>query len=349
MGRIRDIAVTTKAYALLDGFGLDRLSVMEWPPDPLPHGHVRIAVEAVSLNRRDLLLVEGTYAPRLRMPAIPGCDAAGHVIEKGTGCIRFSVGDRVVAHMFPDWLAGPPSSESLRSGLGGPVLQGTLRTEMVLPESDLLAVPEHLDMLQAATLPCAALTAWSAIAKFGGVRPGRTVLVQGTGGVSIFALQFAKLLGATVVATSSTPEKLARLLELGADAVFNYRHDPNWAERARSHVGGGFDLIVEVAGGDNLDNTVRMAKVGGMVAVIGVLAGNKAQVSLPLVLMRQIALQGVTCGSLADFRDMLAAIAAAKLSPVVSNVFAFSHAREAFAAMRDGRHFGKIVIDVAAG
>jgi NADPH:quinone reductase-like Zn-dependent oxidoreductase len=280
------------------------------------------------------------------MPAILGCDAAGHVAELGEGCRRFKVGDRVMAHMFPDWLAGTPTSESLRSALGGPVRHGTLRTEIVLPEANLLPVPAHLDMREAATLPCAALTGWAAVAKFGKARPGHTVLIEGTGGVSIFALQFAKMLGAFVVATSSTDEKLARLTKLGADAVVNYREDLNWAETARAHAGGTFDLVVEVVGGDTLDAAVRIVRPGGMVALIGVLAGVKAPVTLPLVVMRQIALQGVTCGSLEDFRDMLRAIEATKLRPVISDVFPFSGAHEAFVAMRDGRHFGKIVIEV---
>jgi NADPH:quinone reductase-like Zn-dependent oxidoreductase len=336
-----------KAYALTDGFGLERLSLVDWPAEPLPDGHVRLSIEAVSLNRRDLLAVEGSYAPRLRMPAILCSDAAGHVVETGSSCTRFTRGDRVVAHMFPDWLAGAPTTEALRCSLGGRVRQGTLRTEIVLPEATLLAVPPHLDVREAATLPCAAITAWSAVAKFGRVRPGQSVLIQGTGGVSIFALQFAKLFGATVVATSSHPEKLERLRALGADAVVNYRTDPNWPETAKSHVGGAFDLIIEVAG--EVDAALRMVRPGGMVALIGVLTGATAQITLPLVVMRQVALQGVTCGSGQDFRDMLAAMTAAPLHPIISDVFPFARAHDAFAAMRDGTHFGKIVIDVAAG
>jgi NADPH:quinone reductase-like Zn-dependent oxidoreductase len=338
----------TKAYALDHGFGLDRLALAEWPAEALPYGHVRIAIEAVSLNRRDLLLVEGKYAPRLRFPAVPCSDAAGRIAEAGPGCMRFAVGDRVVAHMFPDWLAGTPTAQALRASLGGPVRQGTLRTEIVLPEAGVLPIPDHLDAREAATLPCAAITAWAAVAKFGRARPGRTVLIQGTGGVSIFALQFAKLLGATVVATSSSSEKLDRLRALGADTVFKYRSDPQWTEKARAATDDGFDLVIEVVGGDGLDATIRLTRVGGTIAVIGQLAGNTAQMTLPLVVMRQIALQGVTCGSLEDFRDMLAAMAAAKLKPVISNVVPFSRARDAFALMRDGSHFGKIVVDVTS-
>jgi NADPH:quinone reductase-like Zn-dependent oxidoreductase len=333
-----------KAYALADGFGLDRLRLTDWPAEPLTDGHVRIAIEAVSLNRRDLLLVEGRYAPRLRMPAIPCSDAAGRVIETGPGCTRFAVGDRVVAHMFPDWLSGTPTAEGLRASLGGPVRQGTLRSEIVLPETTLLAVPTYLDAREAATLPCAALTAWSAIARFGAVGPGSSVLVQGTGGVSVFALQFAKQRGATVVATSSHPDKRARLTALGADAVVDYR-DPNWGEIAKRHVDGVFDLIVEVAG--EIDTVLRMVRPGGMVALIGVLSGGTARITLPLVVMRQVALQGVTCGTWEDFRDMLAAMTQAELRPVISDAIPFARAHDAFIAMREGRHFGKIVIDVA--
>lgn len=338
--------MTVDAYALTEGFGLDRLRRVDWPAERVPFGHVRVAVQAVSLNRRDLLLVEGTYAPRLRMPAVPCSDAAGVVTETGEGCTRLAVGDRVVAHMFPDWIAGPPSTETLRSSLGGTVRQGTLRREIVLPEATLLKVPEHLDVREAATLPCAALTAWAAVAKFGKARPGRTVLVQGTGGVSIFALQFAKLLGAAVVATSSSEARLARLRALGADAVVNYREDPKWWETARAHTERGFDLVVEVAGGESLDRAIRITRVGGTVAAIGVLAGRDASITLPLVVMRQIAVQGVTCGSLADFHDMLAAIEVARLRPVISDVFPFARVPDAFAALRKGAHFGKIVIEL---
>lgn len=333
-----------KAYALSDGFGLDKLRLVDWPAEPLPDGHVRVAIEAVSLNRRDLLLVQGTYAPRLRMPAVPCSDMAGRVVEVGPGASRHKVGDRVVAHMFPDWLSGTPTAEALRASLGGPVRQGTLRTEMVLPETALLAVPPYLGSREAAALPCAALTAWSAIEKFGAVGPGTSVLIQGTGGVSVFALQFAKARGAIVVATSSQAEKRKRLVALGADHVVDYR-EPNWADTAKGHVGGAFDLIVEVAG--EIDTVLRMVRPGGMVGLIGVLGGATAQITLPLVVMRQVALQGVTCGSWEDLRDMLAAMTDAQMRPVISDVFPFAHAHDAFAAMRNGTHFGKIVIDVA--
>src|SRR5262249_19014893 len=297
-----------------------------------------------SLNRRDLLLVEGVYAPRLRMPAIPCSDAAGRVLECGAGATRFKTGDQVVAHMFPDWLAGTPGAEAVRASVGGRVRQGTLRREMVLPEATLLPIPPLLTAAEAATLPCAALTAWAAVVKFGQARPGRAVLVQGTGGVSLFALQFARMIGAIVVATSSRDDKLDTLRALGADAVVNYT-DPDWAEAARRHVGGAFDLVIDVAG--NLDVSIRSVRPGGMVATIGVLSGAKAEITLPLVVMRQVALQGVTCGSCEDFRDMLAAIAAAEIHPVISHGVPVASAHEAFTAMRDGAHVGKVVVEMS--
>src|SRR5262245_17904690 len=332
----------TSSYALADGFGLERLTVTEWPHDTSGDGLVRGAIEAVSLNRRDRLLVEGKYAPRLRVPAIPCSGAAGRVTAARPGS-RFAPGDRVVAHMFPDWLAGPPTSEALRSALGGPVRQGTLRREMVLADSTLHAIPAHLDFREAATLPCAALTAWMAVARFGAAGPGCSVLTQGTGGVSIFALQFAKALGARVVATSSAPPKLAHLRELGADAVVDYRA-ADWGATAQRHVGGAFDLIVDVAA--NLDTSIRMVRPGGMVAEISVLAWDKSEITLPLVVMLQVALQVVTCGSGEDFADMLAAVSSTRLRPVISQVVPFAHAPDAFVAMRDGTHFGKIVVEM---
>lgn len=332
----------SEAWALVDGFGLDKLQRVSWPREELKPGEARIAVDAVSLNRRDVLLVDGVYAPRLRFPAIPCSDVAGHILEAAPGSSR-KVGERVVAHMFPLWLGGRPTSEKLRSGLGGIGNQGTLRSEMVLPEAILRPIPAHLDAREASTLPCAALTAWSAVAKFGEVGPDSRVLIQGTGGVSLFALQFAKQRGAFVVATSSKADKMAKLTALGADVVLDYT-DPAWIEAAKKHTDDGFDLIVEVAGGADLDGTLRLVRPGGMVAVIGVLSGARTQLTLPLVLMRQVTMQGVTCGSLADFDAMLAEIGQHALRPVVSDIFGFGDARAALAAMSGNKFFGKIVV-----
>ncbi len=335
----------SQAYALIDGFGLDKLQCIDWPREPLQPGEARVSIEAVSLNRRDVLLVEGVYAPRLHFPAIPCSDAAGRIVEVAPGSAR-QIGERVVAHMFPLWRDGRPTSEKLRSGLGGIANQGTLRTEMVLPEDILRPIPAHLDARSASTLPCAALTAWSAVAKFGQVGPDSRVLVQGTGGVSLFALQFAKLRGAFVVATSSRPEKMDKLRALGADVVLDYT-DPGWADAAKRSTEDGFDLIVEVAGGADLDGTLRLVRPGGMVAVIGVLSGARAQLTLPLVLMRQVSMQGVTCGSLVDFDAMLADIEWHRLFPVVSDVFSFADARTALQAMSGNAFFGKIVVEAS--
>lgn len=328
---------------VIPAFGLDKLArVRRETADPGP-GEVRIAVKAVSLNRRDVLLAEGVYNPRQILPVVPCSDGSGIVEAVGPGVTRLRPGDRVVVHFFTGWIAGEPTTEKLATALGGPGGDGTLRERMILPEASLLPIPDGLSFEAAAALPCAGLTAWSALA---GVKPGDSVLVQGTGGVSIFALQFAKLAGARVVATTSSPEKAERLKALGADAILNYRDDPDWARHARDAAGGRLDLIVDVGGASTLDASLRVIRPGGTIALVGVLGGAAATVTLPLAVMRQVRLQGVTCGDREAFEAMLRAVALHRLEPVISHVFDFPEAPAAFSAMAAQSHFGKIVVRV---
>ncbi|WP_158815857.1 NAD(P)-dependent alcohol dehydrogenase [Methylocapsa sp. S129] len=336
--------MTNKAWALRGGFGIDRLALEERPEREPGFGEARVRIEWVSLNRRDLLLVEGIYNPRQALPIVPCSDGAGIVEALGAGCERVQVGDRVVVHFFPGWIAGEPDMAKLATGLGGPGGDGTLQQTLVIAEQALVRLPEALSTQAAATLPCAALTAWCAIVEQGGVRPGSVVLTQGTGGVSLFAVQFAKMLGARVVATTSSDAKAATLSELGADAIVNYRTDPDWARRARELAGGPIDLIVEVGGADTLDASLRLIRPGGTIALIGVLSGAKAAINLPLAVMRQVRLQGVTCGHRENFEAMLRAIAAHGIDPVISHRFGFGEAREAFQCMARNEHVGKIVV-----
>jgi NADPH:quinone reductase-like Zn-dependent oxidoreductase len=307
-----------------------------------------VRVEWVSLNRRDLLLVEGVYNPRQVLPVVPCSDGAGTVEAVGDGCARVKVGDRVVAHFFPGRIAGEPDMAKLSSALGGPGGDGALQQTMVISEQALVRLPQAISTEAAATLPCAALTAWSAVVEHGGVKPGSVVLTQGTGGVSLFAVQFAKMLGARVVATTSSEAKAEKLRALGADHVVNYRTEADWARQARDLAGGRVDLVVEVRGADTLDASLRLVRPGGTVALIGVLSGAKASINLPLVVMRQVRLQGVTCGHRENFEAMLRAIDAHGIDPVISHRFAFAAAREAFQCMAGNDHVGKIVIDMAA-
>jgi NADPH:quinone reductase-like Zn-dependent oxidoreductase len=329
------------------GFGIDRLALDERPLSKPGFGEARVRIEWVSLNRRDLMLVEGVYNPRQVLPIVPCSDGAGTVEALGEGCRRLKVGDRVVVHFFPGWIAGEPDMAKLATALGGPGGDGALQQTLVIAEQALLRLPDSVSTQAAATLPCAALTAWSAVVEYGGLRPGATVLTQGTGGVSLFAVQFAKMLGARVVATTSSEAKAAKLRELGADCVVDYRAEPDWARRARDLAGGAIDLIVEVGGADTLDASLRLIRPGGTIALIGVLSGARAAINLPLAVMRQVRLQGVTCGHRENFEAMLRAIAAHGINPVISHRFGLAEARAAFACMAANDHVGKIVIAMA--
>ncbi len=262
-----------KAYRLHELVGPDGLKLEELPgPTPGP-GQVLIRLRAVSLNFRDLMVVKGAYNPKLRLPIVPVSDGAGEVVATGAGATRFKPGQRVVACFMPGWLEGPPDEEKGRSALGGGGL-GLLAEEAVLPEEGLLPIPAHLDFDEAATLPCAAVTAWNALFECGGVKPGDTVLTQGTGGVSLFALQLARLAGARVIAMSGSDEKLQRAIELGASDGINYKATVDWDKRVRELTGGkGVDHIVEVGGAGTLPRSLRAVRVGGTIALIGVLSG----------------------------------------------------------------------------
>ncbi len=339
--------MTNQAWALRGGFDIDRLALEQRPVRAPGFGEARVRLEWVSLNRRDLLLVEGVYNPGQALPVVPCSDGAGTVEALGEGCARVKAGDRVVVHFFPGWIAGEPDMAKLASALGGPGGDGTLQQTIVVSEQALVRLPETISTQAAATLPCAALTAWSAVVDQGGVKPGSFVVTQGTGGVSLFAVQFAKMLGARVVATTSSEAKATKLRELGADHVVNYRTEADWARRTRDLAGGVVDLIVEVRGADTLEASLRMIRPGGTIALIGVLSGAKASINLPLAVMRQVRLQGVTCGHRENLEAMLRAVEAHGIDPVISHRFALAEAREAFRCMAGNDHLGKIVIDMA--
>ncbi|AYJ85445.1 NAD(P)-dependent alcohol dehydrogenase (plasmid) [Sphingomonas paeninsulae] len=311
-------------------------------PGPGP-GEVLVAIRAVSLNYRDVLQLRGAYNPRQELPLIPCSDAAGDVIAVGIGVKSFAVGDRVVNHGLPGWQDGPFRTDRDRIMYGGPD-DGTLATHRLFRASTILHVPDHLSFVEAGTLTCAGLTAWSAVVTHGAVRPGETIVIQGTGGVSIFALQFAKLAGARTVVTSSSLEKLQRVKQLGADHVIDYG-DAEWPQQIRALTDGrGADAIVEVAG--TINDSVRAIRGGGVILSVGVLAASDPTVNLPMIVMRAVRLQGVTLGSLAEMREMLNAIGLAKLRPIVDSVVAFDDADKAFDYYGQTNIFGKVVIEL---
>jgi NADPH:quinone reductase-like Zn-dependent oxidoreductase len=335
-----------RAVEIRGGFGLDNLALVE-RPDPRPGpGQALVRLRAASLNYRDLLTVEGKYNPKQKLPLIPCSDGAGEVVEVGDGVTRVQAGERVCPVFAQKWIAGAPTREKLRSTLGGP-LDGTLAELAVFDQEGLVTIPEHLSDEEAATLPCAAVTAWSALVTEGGVTAGDTVLVQGTGGVSLFALQIAKLLGARVIATSSRDDKLARAREMGAAEGINYRDTPEWGVRAKELTGGaGVDHVVEVGGAGTLQQSLRAVRFGGTISLIGNLAGTKTELLLTQIFMQRIRVNGILVGHRESFEAMNRAIALHQLRPVIDRAFPLEEAHAAFDHMAAGDHFGKIVITI---
>lgn len=335
-----------RAIEIRGGFGLDNLQLGE-RPDPAPGpGEVLLRMRAVSLNYRDLMTVEGSYNPRQPLPLVPCSDGVGEVAAVGEGVSRVAVGDRVATLFSQGWMGGRPTVEELRATLGGP-LDGTLAELMVLPERGVIRVPEHLSDAEAATLPCAALTAWSALVEQGRVAAGDTVLVQGTGGVSIFALQFAQMLGARVIVLSSSDDKLVKARRLGAWQEINYLDDPQWGKTVRELTGGvGVDHIVEVGGAGTLAQSLQAIRVGGEISLVGVLAGGASELSIVPVFMKCVRIQGLLVGSRQAFERMNRAVAQHELRPVVDGVLPFAQARAAFEHLRSGAHFGKVCIGI---
>lgn len=337
--------VAMRCYEL-QAFGLAGLRAVERPEPQPAAGEVRIRVRAASLNYRDWMMIQGLYNPKQKLPLIPLSDGAGEVDAVGDGVTRCKVGDRVAAIFSQRWLSGPPAIEKLRAAMGGP-LDGMLSEYRVLSEEGVVRFPEHLSFEEAAALPCAGVTAWNALVESGGIHPGHTVLVQGTGGVSIFALQFAKMNGARVIVTSSSDEKLARARALGADECINYTLNPEWDRQAKALTGGtGVDHIVEVGGAGTIARSLRAVRVGGTISIIGVLGGTSTDTSLIPILMQSLRIQGITVGSREMFESMNRAITLAHMTPAVDRVFEFGDAHAAFEHLSRGAHFGKIALRI---
>ncbi|MBE7412170.1 MAG: NAD(P)-dependent alcohol dehydrogenase [Leptospiraceae bacterium] len=331
----------------IDSFGLENIQYKEIPdPAPVESSEVLVRFRAASLNYRDYLVVTGKYNPKFPLPLIPCSDGAGEVVEIGKNIKNFSVGDRVCATFAPNWDSGKPTKKEIRASLGGP-LDGTLREYAVLPESGLVKIPSHLSFEEGATLPCAALTAWSALFGESPVLPGESVVIQGTGGVSIFALQFAKLAGAKVILTSSSDEKLSQGRKLGADFLINYKTDPKWSKKVREFTNGeGADHIVEVGGAGTLDESIQSVKLFGSIYLIGVLSGSSPSLNLLPIVMGQVKIQGIVIGPKKSFEKMNRAITENSIHPVIDKIFPLEETRRAIEYLRDGKHFGKIVITI---
>jgi len=331
-----------KAMVLEGGAGLDHLKLIDRPePRPGP-GEVLVRLKAASINYRDLVTVT-MAAPR--RPLIPLSDGAGVVEAVGEGVTRLAAGDLVMPGFFPHWTAGRPTPQRL-AALGG-ALDGVACEAIALTAEGVSKAPSGWSAEQAATLPCAAVTAWRGLMVEGKLSAGQTVLVQGTGGVSIFALQFAKLAGARVIVTSSSDEKLERAKSMGADDVINYRTTPDWATAARELTGGrGVDHVVEVGGAGTFQQSIAACALGGSIAVIGVLSGFVKDLNVAAMFGGNLHINGITVGSREHVEQMVAAIQVAKLKPVIDRKFPLAELPQALALMQSGGHFGKVVIDI---
>jgi NADPH:quinone reductase-like Zn-dependent oxidoreductase len=335
-----------KAYQITGTDGLKSLQCVSLAdPSPGP-GEVLVRIRAVSLNYRDHMNVMGIRGVTGPVPRIPCSDGAGEVVGWGEGVTNWKTGEQVVIPFMPSWLEGEFSQAHAAQALGGAV-DGLLRELAVIRAEALLPVPAYLSPEEAATLPCAAVTAWDALHSRGGLKAGDKVLVLGTGGVSIFALQFAKLAGAQVLATTSSEEKARRLLELGADAVHNYQTDPAWDEWVLAQTGGrGVDRVIEIGGPETLNRSIKATRFGGHIALIGVLTGTSGEIQTVQILRKGIRLDGIYVGSREMFAEMLGTMEKSQMRPIIDSTFAFEEAAEAFARIESGRHFGKIVIRV---
>lgn len=330
------------AFELRNKVGLENLARAERAePQPGPD-QVLIKMRSASLNYRDSLIVNGYYNPDLPLPFTPLSDGVGSVISVGQNVTRVKPGDRVAGTFVQNWLSGdaPENFSTL-----GADMDGVLAQYVVLHQDGVVRVPEHLTDEEAATLPCAAVTAWSALMGQGTLKPGETVLVQGTGGVSLFALQFARIAGARVIVISSSDEKLQRARALGATEGINYKQTPEWDKEVLELTSGkGVDYVVEVGGAGTVSRSLNAVRKGGQISLIGILSGISAELSMLPILMKQIRVQGIYVGSRAMFEKMNDAISLNKLKPVVDRVFPFEEATGAIKYMQQGTHVGKITI-----
>ncbi|MFN6571727.1 NAD(P)-dependent alcohol dehydrogenase [Dendronalium sp. ChiSLP03b] len=335
-----------KAYEIQSNTGIDALKLVDRPEPKPAAGQVLIKVRATSLNYRDLLVAEGAYGSGVKYPLIPLSDGAGEVVAVGEGVTRVKIGDRVAGIFFQNWIYGSLSKEKMKSDLGGGI-DGVLAEYVVLHQEGLVILPDHLSYSEGATLPCAAVTAWQALVTKGNVSPNDSVLLLGTGGVSIFALQFAKIHGARAIVTSSSDEKLARAKQLGADETINYKTTPDWEKQVYALTNRtGVDRVVEVGGAGTFPKSLQAVRIGGQISYIGVLSGRGNEIDPTPILFKSLTVQGIYVGSREMFEAMNQAIAQHQLQPIIDRVFSFTEAREAYLYLKSAAHFGKVVIEI---
>lgn len=336
--------MSNKTVYVQAGGGYERVTIGDSEARVPEKGEISVRLRANSLNYHDFAVVSGMWGPA--EARIPMADGAGEVIAVGEGVEEFKVGDSVVSTFFPDWIDGVPLVEGFVS-VPGDGVDGYAREQVTARATSFTLAPTGWTHAEASTLTTAGLTAWRALMADDSLKPGDTVLIQGTGGVSIFALQFAKMAGATVIATSSSDEKLARLKAMGADHLINYRKDTNWGETARQLTGGrGVDHVIEVGGPSTLEQSMIASRVGGHISVIGILSGVAGQLSFVPALVKQLRLQGVLVGSRTQQQEMIRAINANGMRPVIDRHFPLINIVEAFRYQETNQHFGKICLDI---
>jgi NADPH:quinone reductase-like Zn-dependent oxidoreductase len=333
-----------RAFEIVSDGGVDALALNQRQTSEPGDGEILVAVRATSINYRDLSTIEDPVARGIPYPRIPNSDGAGEVIGVGAGVTRFKRGDRIAGCFFQNWIDGGISTGAMSSAMGGPI-DGVLAETVVLSEEGAVHIPGHMSFEEAATLPCAGLTAWNCLVEQGSLKAGSVALFLGTGGVSIYGLQIAKMMGARAIVTSSSDEKLERAKSLGADELINYRQTPDWESRVLELTDGiGVDVTIETGGGGTLEKTMEATRVGGTISLIGVLSGGL--VNPTTVMRKSIRLQGVYVGNRRMFEDMNAAFSLNRLHPVIDQVFEFEDAPAAFHAMRAAGHFGKLVVKI---
>lgn len=335
--------MSSRAIVVQKGGGYDQVGLSVREASAPSAGELTVRLHACSLNYHDFAVVSGLWGPA--EPRIPMADGAGEVVAVGEGVTEFAVGDHVVSTFFPTWLSGEPRIEGFAT-VPGDGVDGYAREVVTAPVNAFTQAPKGWRHVESATLTTAALTSWRALFSDDQLKAGDTVLVQGTGGVSIFALQFAKMAGATVIATSSSDEKLARLRAIGADHVINYRTHANWGQMAREYTGGiGVDHVVDVGGPATLDQSLAAVRVGGHISLIGILTGLGGPLDILGALVKQVRLQGVLVGNRAQQQDMIRAIDATGMKPIVDKVFPLEEIVAAFRYQESNRHFGKICLE----
>lgn len=333
-----------RVYEIVSDAGVDALALNERESPEPGKGEILVRMRASSINYRDLSTIEDPVPRGIAMPRIPNSDGAGEVLAVGDGVTRFKAGDRVAGCFFQDWSDGGISATAMASAMGG-AIDGVLAEKVVLNEAGAVHLPDHLSYEEGATLPCAGLTAWNCLVEQGGLKPGKTALFLGTGGVSIIGLQIAKMMGARAIITSSSEAKLERARNLGADELINYRETPDWQARVLEMTDGeGVDVTIETGGGGTLEKTMEATRIGGTISLIGVLTGGT--INPTTVMRKSIRLQGVYVGNRRMFEDMNAAFALNKVHPLIDQLFDFEDARAAYHVMRGAGHFGKLVVKI---